>query len=230
MTDPYGQQPGAYPPPGGYPPPQPPQGGYPPPPAGYPPAGGYPPPPPAGYPPTGYPPAGYPQPGYPASAPPAYPPAGYPASAPPGYPPGYPVAAPPPAPKKTGLIIGIVVAVLLLAGGGIAAYLLLKPNGPADVLEDYIIAIGKHDAATMVELSCGAFLEQSRQLAADPTQFDGAPTNARVVESSTVENGDSATVTFTVSYIRSDGTPRTDQGQKAFLQKIDGEWKVCDGS
>ncbi len=191
---------------------------------GYPPPPGY--PQQAGYP-QGQP--GYPQgqPGYPTGQP------GYPTPQPPGYPApgGYPGApTPPPKKSKTGLIIGIVVAALLLAGGGIAAYLLLKPKSPAEVLEDYIIAIGQHDAATMVELSCGAFLEQSRQLAADPTKFDGAPTNARVVESSTVENGDSATVTFTVSYVRSDGTPRTDPGQKAFLQKIDGEWKVCDGS
>ncbi|MFB9683138.1 hypothetical protein [Amycolatopsis plumensis] len=88
---PYGQGQQGYP---GYPQQQP----------GYPPQQGYPQQP--GYPPQ----QGYPQPGYPPQH-------GFP---PPGYPPvGYGAPVPPPKKKRTGLILGIVGAVVVLLGAGI---------------------------------------------------------------------------------------------------------------
>ncbi|RSM36217.1 hypothetical protein DMA12_41130 [Amycolatopsis balhimycina DSM 5908] len=84
----------------------------------------------------GYPPQGYPrQPGYP---PPGYPQQGYP---PPGY--GGPVG--PPKKKRTGLILGIVGAVVVLVGAGIPL---------AIIAGDYFASTGAQPSSSPVPAEC----------------------------------------------------------------------------
>ncbi|MFI6775848.1 hypothetical protein [Nocardia sp. NPDC050412] len=206
------QQPYGYPQQGG--PGYPQQGGYPPGAQGYGPQhGGYPQPGGQGYgPQQGYPPpGGYQQPGY-----------------------------PPPKKRRTGLIIGLLVLVLVIAGA-VAAGVVLTVQGKTPLAsDDKKIQVAIHDFYDTLE-SHGFAAAADKACAADRAEFDTL-TDEQKKEFDTakievnidkiddiVVTGDRATARITgkLTLTVPGETPDTDTGTTEHLRKEDGKWKVC---
>lgn len=221
---PYGQQPGG-PQPGPGPQGASPQPGYPAQP-GYPQQPGYPPgqPPQAGYP---------PQPGYPPGMPPQ---GGYPPQA--GYPqPGYP----PPRKRRTGLIIGAVVAVLVVIGA-VSAVVVLTMQGKTPIasdeqqvenaLREFYGTLGDEGFVAAAQLACQADRDEIEAMSdSDRAEADKADFS---VEIDSVDNivitGDRAEATITGKFslsIPGSSDDEVDESSDEDLVKEDGEWRVC---
>ncbi len=197
----------------------------------------------------GYP--AYPQPqpsaysNYNADAAPAYP--GYP-QAQPGYPPQQPPLAAAPgqygapgyqapaaqAPKKrrTGLVIGIVI-LLLLVVGGIGGYLYLNRSTPEKTLQAYCTALQNSDAQGVFnQLSAHAQTQTSVQRISQGFQILDAPqiggvkgctfsnvqqsgstATATVVLTAGANNASNPPLTTTYKLVNENGTWKIDQGQ-----------------
>lgn len=173
--------------------------------------------PPVGYPaapadPTyGQPAGSYPYPGQPSAGPtpPAYPgaPSGYP-----GYP-GWPPGSPPP--RRLGLIIGVVAAVVVLLAGGITiALLVMATNSPRASLEGWFEAARSGDMTQLRSLTCAQYAEAEF----DPVELTGIMweiNEIKPVDETLVE----ATVTVHTAWDVSI--------ERWAIVKEDGLWKVC---
>lgn len=220
----------------GYGQPYPQQGGQ-----GYPQQGGYPPPGGQGYPPPGgqgYPPPGaqgYPPPGGQGYAPqgaPGYPPPG-------GNPPGY-QGYPPPKQRKTGLIIGLLVLVLVIAGA-VAAGVVLTMQGKTPLasdekkievaIHDFYDTLGSRGFAAAAAKSCAADRAEFDTLTEEQKkEFDTAKIEVSIDKiDDIVVTGDraSARITGKLTLTIPGETPDTDTGTTEHLRKEDGKWKVC---
>jgi hypothetical protein len=184
---------------------QQPPGSYPPPGSSYPPQSGYPPP---GAPPPGYPPPGAPPPGYPPA--------------------GGPVPGAPPPKKKTGLIIGIVAAavVLVLAGCAIGAVVLIRTLGggsPESAVNDYFSAYRDADFDKAMDATCAIDRENIDE--SEWREEVGAIEQLEWSIVSVDESGDEATVRTRVSVTFQGQTDS--QTLPVPVVKEDGDWRVC---
>jgi hypothetical protein len=214
MTYPPGGQP-PYGEPGqpGYGQPYPQQGGQ-----GYPQQGGYPPPGGQGYP----------------------PPQGYqPQGGPGGYPPGY-QGYQPPKKRRTGLIVGLLVLVLVIAGA-VAAGVVLTVQGKTPLasdekkievaIHDFYDTLGSHGFAAAAAKACAADRAEFDTLSEDQKkEFDSAKIDVKIDKiDDIVVTGDRATAKITgkLTLTIPGETPDTDTGTTEHLRKEDGKWKVC---
>lgn len=209
-------------PPGGQPPFGGPQGaGQPQQPYGYPQQGGAEYPQQAGYPPPGG--QGYgPQQGYP-------PPGGY-------QQPGYP----PPKKRRTGLIIGLLVLVLVIAGA-VAAGVVLTVQGKTPLasdekkievaIHDFYDTLGSDGFAAAAAKTCAADRAEFDTLTDEQKkQFDTAKVEVNIDKiDDIVITGDRATARITgkLTLTLPGETPDTDTGTTEHLRKEDGKWKIC---
>ncbi|MEV5838495.1 hypothetical protein [Nocardia sp. NPDC052112] len=227
-------------PPGGQPPfgePQYPQGAGQP--YGYPQQGG------AGYPQQGG--QGYPQQGgqgYPQQGGQGYPQQGGQGYGPPqGYPPpgghqqsGYL----PPKKRRTGLIIGLLVLVLVIAGA-VAAGVVLTAQGKTPLasdekkievaIHDFYDTLGKQGFAAAAAKACAADRAEFDTLTEEQKkEFDTAKVEVSIDKiDNVVITGDRATARITgkLTLTVPGETPDTDTGTTEHLRKEDGKWKVC---
>ncbi|WP_063046704.1 Rv0361 family membrane protein [Nocardia pseudovaccinii] len=208
------------------------------------------------YPPGGQPPFGAPQGqpqqpyGYPQQGGPGYPQqGGYPPPGGPGYGPqqGYPPPGsyqqpgyPPPKKRRTGLIIGLLVLVLVIAGA-VAAGVVLTVQGKTPLASDEKkIQAAIHDFYDTLE-SNGFAAAAGKACAADRAEFDTL-TDEQKKEFDTakievsidkiddiVVTGDRATARITgkLTLTVPGETPDTDTGTTEHLRKEDGKWKIC---
>ena len=240
QPDPYnqggqGQQPyGQQPPPntGGFNQPQDPYGQQPQQPGGYPGYQGQP-----GQPgqtgPYGYPPQGQPGPGGPQG----------PYGPPPGYD-GY--GTPPGGPKKrTGLIIGIIVAVVVLIGGGIGAYFLFSGSSPDSIAQRAAQLMSESYGKDVTEYPIDQFREglcvkdiEALQKRVDSekkrketntrttTPRSSTATTAKFVVKEVKAEGETGKVTFERTLSRT-GSEDKKQDFTYDLVTEDGDWKIC---
>ncbi|MFI7670078.1 hypothetical protein [Nocardia sp. NPDC049526] len=181
--------------------------------SGYPQQGGYPPPGGPGYgPQQGYPPpGGYQQPGY-----------------------------PPPKKRRTGLIIGLLVLVLVIAGA-VAAGVVLTVQGKTPLasdekkievaIHDFYDTLGSHGFAAAAAKTCAADRAEFDTLSEEQRkEFDTAKVEVDIDKiDDIVITGDRATARITgkLTLTLPGETPDTDTGTTEHLRKEDGTWKVC---
>lgn len=181
--------------------------------AGYPQQGGYPPPGGQGYgPQQGYPPpGGYQQPGY-----------------------------PPPKKRRTGLIIGLLVLVLVIAGA-VAAGVVLTVQGKTPLasdekkievaIHDFYDTLGSDGFAAAAAKTCAADRAEFDTLTDEQKkQFDTAKVEVDIDKiDDIVITGDRATARITgkLTLTLPGETPDTDTGTTEHLRKEDGKWKIC---
>ncbi|MFE7795977.1 hypothetical protein [Nocardia sp. NPDC057440] len=184
---------------------------------GYPQQGPYPPQPqqPYGYPPQGG--AGYP--------PPGYPPQGYPQ---------------PPKKKRTGLFIGLLVLVLIIAGG-IAAGVVLTVQGKTPLasdekkievaIHDFYDALGKDGFRAAAAKACASDRAEFDALSEEQKQaFDASKVSVTIDRiENIVITGDRATahVVGHLTLTLPGEAPDTDDSTNEHLRKEDGKWRVC---
>ncbi len=178
--------------------------------------------------PQGYGPAQY---GPPGPGPQGYGPARYgpplpPQHGPGGYgPPGY---GPPPRKSKTGLVVGIVSAVVVLAALGVTGFVapgfFLSDDGGGSeqtasaksTAESLVTAIGSRDADALNKLSCQDITPGARDLIEDVAEVGTAQLSGQVQES-----GDRATAPFAASH---KNAPDITADFVAVLAKQNGSW------
>ncbi|MFQ6331352.1 hypothetical protein ACLMAL_35190 [Nocardia sp. CWNU-33] len=202
------------------------------------------------YPPSGQPPYGsqypeqpgqhgYPQQGpYPPPQPYGYPPQGGMGYPPPGYPPqGYP---PPPKKKRTGLFIGLLVLVLIIAGG-IAAGVVLTVQGKTPLASDekkieaaiheFYDALGKDGFRAAAAKACASDRADFDSLSQEQKQaFDAAQVSVTINRiEDIVVTGDTATAHIVghLTLTLPGETPNTDDSTNEHLRKENGKWRVC---
>ncbi|WP_433194998.1 hypothetical protein ACQP1G_40110 [Nocardia sp. CA-107356] len=207
----------------GYGQPYPPQGGQ-----GYPQQGGYPPPGGQGYPPPG----GQ---GYAPQGAPGYPPPGGPV----GYPPGY-QGYQPPKKRRTGLIVGLVVLVVVIAGA-VGAGVTLTVQGKTPLasdekkievaIHDFYDTLGSDGFAAAAAKACAADRAEFDTLTDEQKkEFDTAKVDVSIDKiDNIVITGDRATARITgkLTLTIPGENPDTDTGTNEHLRKEDGKWKVC---
>lgn len=175
-----------------------------------------------------------PQQGYPTPAYSQYPQQGYPQQAPWAGTPGQ-FGAPPvptapvaqPRKRRTGLIIGVIVLLLLIVGGAVGGFLYVNRSTPEKTLQAYCTALQNGDAQGAYNLlSANA---QSKTSLADITkaiQLIKSPLVGGIKSctfTNVQENGSNATADVTVAV----GNPAVPtKPSKAFLVNENGTWKI----
>jgi hypothetical protein len=171
-----------------------------------------------GHPPYGYPPQG----GY-----------GYAAAQQPGNP-------PPPKQKRTGLFIGLLVSVLIIAGG-IAAGAVLTVQGKTPLssdekkievaIHDFYDTLGTDGFRGAASKACTADRAEFDSLTEEQKRaFDTAEVSVTIDKiEDIVVTGDKATAHIVGNLTLSipGETPNTDDSTNEHLQKEDGKWRVC---
>lgn len=183
--------------------------------------------------PYGYPPQGGP--GYP---PPhggqGYPPPGGPGSYPP---PGY---QGPPKKRRTGLIIGLLVLVLVIAGA-VAAGVVLTVQGKTPLasdekkievaIHDFYDTLGSDGFAAAAAKACAADRAEFDTLTEDQKkEFDTAKIDVSIDKIDNIVITDdraTAKITGKLTLTIPGEVPDTDAGTTEHLRKEDGKWKVC---
>ncbi|WP_227998783.1 Rv0361 family membrane protein [Nocardia australiensis] len=196
------------------------------------------------YPPGGQPPYGQPQvpgqPGYPQQPGQPY---GYPPQGGHGYPPpGYTSQGnpQPPEKKRTGLIIGLVVLVLVVAGA-ITAGVVLTVQGRTPLasdekkievaIRDFYDTLSNDGFAAASAVACAADKADFEAMNQEgKSTYDSADISVTINKvDNVVINGDRATAhidgKFTMSVAGEDA--QTDNSTEERLKKEDGTWKVC---
>ncbi len=130
-----------------------------------------------------------------------------------GQPGGAPMGSP--APKKTGLVIGIVVAAVLVVGGGVTAFLLLSGDSGSDkeqvteLADKAVTAFNARDVDALNDVSCGTIEgDPSNVPAGVKMERRGQPTI----------NSDTATIPVTLS------DSSHSEESKIRARKQGGEW------
>ncbi|MFD0365640.1 hypothetical protein ACFQZZ_29745 [Nocardia sp. GCM10030253] len=184
-----------------------------------------------GYSQPGQQPYGYPQQGGQGYPPPGYPPEGYPRQQ------GYP---PPPRTKRTGLFIGLLVLVLIIAGG-IAAGVVLTVQGRTPLasdekkievaIRDFYDTLGKDGFRAAAAKACAIDRAEFDSLSEEQKQaFDSAELSVTIDRiEDIVVTGDRATAHIVGQLTMSlpGETPSTDNSTNEHMKKEDGKWRVC---
>lgn len=120
--------------------------------------------------------------------------------------------------KRGPLIAVIAAGVVLLAGVGVALWLLQRPSGPQAVAEDYLRALAGGDAETALDLVASDSLDSSMIEAA----FAGATaTISDATVTGVSEDGDTATASITYTLDSTSGSG------ELMLQQTPTGWKVA---
>ncbi|MFB9314236.1 DUF4878 domain-containing protein [Nocardioides plantarum] len=137
--------------------------------------------------------------------------------------------------KKTGLIIGIVVGVLVLIGGGVLAAVLLSGDGgdgkgdkeasgddPAETVQAYFDAAKDGDCDKAIATLTEGLKKELGANCDEELNPDGRLDDVKYDVGDADENGDKATVPVTISGIEGAGEIKSDYE----LTKVDGTWLI----
>ncbi|TDD07217.1 hypothetical protein E1181_10335 [Saccharopolyspora terrae] len=131
----------------------------------------------------------------------------------------------PPAPQKSKLpvVLGIVAAVLVLAGAGVGVYFWLGsgPGEPRPVAQEVVAKVNAGDFGTVGELFCES---NKTQLDTAIGQLKQWKFDVRLGE--VTRNGDKASADLTGTYEADGASQPVDQTMGLVVEN--GEWKVCD--
>lgn len=181
------------------------------------------------------------QPGYGQQAPygqPGYGPAGYGQPeqfGPPGYPQGFrPVDQERPTKRRTGLVVGLIAAVVVLVGTGVGVYFLFFHKNDTQVADGTVTGFAQAYTSLAHTMSAGDLAKVKGYLCTRDQQavqsiYDnekntgGADSSFSLTTSNTKTTGDTGTFSLTIRDRNSQ--PRTDKGN---LVKQNGSWLVCD--
>ena len=140
-------------------------------------------------------------------------------------------AAPQKKPRRLGLIVGIVIGALVLAGAGVAAFLLLTPTaeaGPSAAVLGYDRAYAEVDCDLFVAVTTETYREALAPTCADfeaeAQAFVDNFTDYEIVIESTEVAGDTATIVTTESWVL-DGQANSAEYTYA-LVRTDGTWRI----
>ena len=183
------------------------------------------------YPPVNQPGYNQPQPGYPTPSYSQYPQQGYPQQAPWAATPGQygapPVSTAPvaqPRKRRTGLIIGIIVLILLIVGGAIGGFVYANRSTPEKTLQAYCTALQNGDAQGIFNLESKNAQQAASlnaiKLGLSATSLVGGIKNC-VVGPVTNNNGTTADGVVTLTF--GDGKTEQDRG---ILVNENGTWKL----
>ncbi|HVV23241.1 MAG TPA: hypothetical protein VHF06_27660 [Pseudonocardiaceae bacterium] len=161
------------------------------------------------------------------------PPPGTPGYLPPGYVPMDAQGGGPPRRSRTGLIIGLVVA-LVVVGAGIGAYFLFFTKSDQQEADDVVTGFAQSYTSLAHSMSTGDLAKVKTYLCTkdqqavqsiydDEKQNGGADTSFSMTTSNTMVTG--GTGTFNVVIKDKDGSPQTHKGK---LVKQNDKWLVCD--
>lgn len=139
--------------------------------------------------------------------------------------------APPRRSRRAWVIGGVVLAALVLAGAGVAAFLLLTPTAqrtPADAVLDYDRAYADVDCELYTAVTTEAYRERLAPTCADfeaeAQAFVEAFSDYEVVVESTTVDGETATVVTSESW-ELEGEQNSADYTYA-LVRVDGTWKI----
>jgi ketosteroid isomerase-like protein len=165
------------------------------------------------------------------------PPPGYGQQPPPGYPPQQPYGYGPPPPKKsrTGLVIGVIAGVVVLAGGAIAAFLVFSGGGAKSAAEEYAAAVSARDESKYMSMLCPEIRSEVQKSLDAATKDPRAKEELEKIKQNSktnvsvknvTESGDSADVIFHID--GNLGDQKVNQDVTYTFKKSGDAWQLCD--
>ncbi|GAA0642194.1 hypothetical protein GCM10010174_75930 [Kutzneria viridogrisea] len=144
---------------------------------------------------------------------------------------GQPYGQPPAKRKRTGLIIGVIAAVVLVLGGGVGAYFLFftknAQSDPEQTGRAVIDALNAKDEPRVLELTCSSYQATLKKRLDQADSIIGSNAQLKFSFQGIKTEGDKSTVSM-----HYEGTLGNDKGAKddtiALVRSADsGKWEIC---